>query len=331
MADEKTFVWFQNGICDLTVPANAPGGSGRTREEGSYRGHRKELEMSLGVQMKNWKLAFAGLSSAVALSACAPGASQIDSKADEATAQSGIIGGSEVKTGATLTKSIVALYDTVQGQLCTGTLLPNNIVVTAAHCMALKPQDLIVIFGTNVDKSAVARRVTGATPNPNYAAHGDDEKDNGDIAVVHFEGTVPSGYQPAQLLTDASKLKNGASVTLAGYGISDGRNKTGAGVLRSVSVKIADSKFSATEIKLDQRQGRGACHGDSGGPAYVSIGGKNYVWGVTSRGVDDMYDLCNQFAVYTSIPAHQAWLQKTSQQLIRDAAASSPARLVSNL
>lgn len=328
MADAETFVWFHFGIWGLTVSADVPGGNDRTREEGSCRGHREELEMSLGVQMKNWKLALAGLSSAVALSACAPGAS--NTQADEAATQSGIIGGSEVKAGSALTKSIVALYDTVQGQLCTGTLLPNNIVVTAAHCMALKPQDLLVIFGTKVDKSAQARKVTGAEANPNYAIHGDEEKDNGDIAVVHFEGTVPAGYQPAQVLTDVSKLKNGASVTLAGYGISDGKNKTGAGVLRSVSVKIADAKFSETEVKLDQRQGRGACHGDSGGPAYVSVGGKSYVWGVTSRGTDDMYDLCNQFAVYTSIPAHLEWVQKTSQQLIRDAGSSSSSRLVAN-
>lgn len=328
MAPAETFVWFHFGIWGLNGSANTPGGSDRTREEGSYRGHRQNSIMSLGVRMKNWKLAFAGLSSAVALSACAPGAPNID-KADEATTQSGIIGGSEVKAGSALTKSIVALYDTVQGQLCTGTLLPNNIVVTAAHCMALKPQDLLVIFGTKVDKTAQARRVTGATPHPDYAVHGDDEKDNGDIAVVHFEGTIPSGYQPAQILTDIKKLKDGASVVLAGYGISNGKDKSGAGVLRSVSVKIADAKFSETEVKLDQRQGRGACHGDSGGPAYVAIGGKNYVWGVTSRGVDDMYDLCNQYAVYTSIPAHQEWLQKTSQELIRDAGSKAPSRLAS--
>lgn len=280
--------------------------------------------------MKTWMRTLLGLSSAAALSACAPQGRSVE-RADEASIQTGIIGGSEVRSGSALTKSIVALYDSVQGQLCTGTLLPNNIVLTAAHCLSENPSDMVVIFGAKVDRSAQMRKVTGARSHENYLLRGNDLKDNGDIAVVRFEGRAPIGYVPAEILSDAKLLKNGASVLLAGYGISDGRGKTGGGTLRSVSVKIADAAYSETEVKLDQRQGRGACHGDSGGPAYVSIAGKNYVWGVTSRGVEDIFDLCNKFSVYTSIPAHRDWVQKMALELIRESSVLPVQRLAADL
>ena len=45
---------------------------------------------------------------------------------------------------------------------------------------------------------------------------------------------------------------------------------------------------------LDQEDGSGACHGDSGGPAFFEKDGKTYLLGVTNRSYPDgAPDDCN--------------------------------------
>ena len=84
----------------------------------------------------------------------------------------------------------------------------------------------------------------------------------------------------------------------------------------SVDVKISDAKFAKTEVLLDQRQGRGACHGDSGGPAEVLKNGVKYLWGVTNRGYPETGpDDCAQFSIYTKITAHQSFINTATAQL----------------
>lgn len=220
---------------------------------------------------------------------------------------SGIIGGVNVQQTDSIARSIVSVYDTELGGLCTGSLMPNNIVITAAHCVGSK---MVIIFGVNLDQSISYAPVTHIAVSPLWKARQNMNHDTGDIAVLKFKGTVPAGFVPAKVLNDRNLLRKGAAVTLAGYGISDGVKKVGSGVLRYTRVKIADSKFSGTEVMLDQRNGRGACHGDSGGPAYINIGGQLYLWGVTSRGVNDPADNCGQFSAYTNILAHLSWMSE---------------------
>ncbi|MCB0370422.1 MAG: trypsin-like serine protease, partial [Bdellovibrionales bacterium] len=132
---------------------------------------------------------------------------------------------------------------------------------------------------------------------------------------IKYSGTTPAGYASATLLPSLSYLQNRSFVLLAGYGISNGTSKEGAGVLRQVMTVIANSKFSTTEIQLEQRNGHGACHGDSGGPAFIVANGNYYLWGVTSRGYRDSEDNCSQFSIYTNALAYYQWIQTTARSL----------------
>ncbi|MNY53743.1 Trypsin [compost metagenome] len=97
-------------------------------------------------------------------------------------------------------------------------------------------------------------------------------------------------------------------MTLAGYGLTDGVNKTGDNLLRKTDVQIIEH-FGKTEVALDQSQGKGACHGDSGGPAFLKVAGVEYVWGITSRGIGkDGVDDCSLFSLYTKVTAQQAFV-----------------------
>ncbi|WP_415064184.1 S1 family peptidase [Bdellovibrio sp.] len=259
-------------------------------------------------------LILAGIVSSLALSACAPKA---DNAGEIQTSGEAIIGGTEVQLGDKVQESIVAVYDANEGQLCTGSLLPNNLVLTAAHCIGSEPESMFVMFDTKLTQNSLRRQVDKVEVSPYWESRQYGKKDTGDIALVHFTGSVPAGYKPATFISTANKnlLKKGATVILAGFGISDGVTGDGAGILRVTTVKIEDPAFSSSEMKLNQTRGQGACHGDSGGPAFIDIKGKLYLWGITSRGVEDEKNDCSQFSAYTSALFYKTWLNRMANKL----------------
>ena len=80
-------------------------------------------------------------------------------------------------------------------------------------------------------------------------------------------------------------------------------------------MKILNAQYGKTEVEMNQTQGKGACHGDSGGPAFVVSGGQYYLFGVTSRGPSNQPDNCASAGIYTNILAHLDFIQSASEQL----------------
>jgi secreted trypsin-like serine protease len=203
------------------------------------------------------------------------------------------------------------------GFLCTATLIAKDVAVTAAHCVEHGVDNMVVIFGEKVsaqDRQVV--RVAEAEIAREWKETHLSDQDTGDIALVRLEGKLPKGYHVAHVLPMKDKLQKGDQVILAGYGISDARKKTGAGELRRTTVTVLQPQFGKTEILLDQRQGSGACHGDSGGPAFVERDGKLYLMGVTSRGYPETApDDCRHEVVYTQVNAYRNWIKETSKAI----------------
>jgi secreted trypsin-like serine protease len=243
---------------------------------------------------------------------------------------SSVINGSPVATTDPIARTVVAIYDTELKSLCTGSILSASLIVTAGHCFNMDPTKLVLIFGTQLPNERagkpVVRRVVDGRVNARYVQvnelleknpriNPDSIKDWRDIAILKFAGGLPPGFAPAPMLTEASALQNGAVVTLAGYGEIDGKNKIGSDELRKVDVKVYNAAYSTTEVVLDQRFGKGACRGDSGGPAYVTVKGQKLLFGVTSRGVQDTKNDCSQFSVYTNLLSQTAWMAAQAKSL----------------
>jgi secreted trypsin-like serine protease len=287
------------------------------------------------------------IASALSIVACSNGT---QSSVTTTTSSDAIVGGQPVVANSELNSSIVGIYDEGVGAICTGSLLPNNIVLTAAHCIGPDATKMYIIFdadmigllqgGNPADIRNLVRQATKAVVNPGWDPQTNAQKDFDwhDIAVIKFRGTIPNGFKPATLLTDATQLAQGTTVTLAGYGVDQIKvtpvdpktypnldeaiakeevfcsadksecekvESSGAGVLRTTTVNVAENHDS--EILLDQSQGRGACSGDSGGPAYIAQGGKYLLWGITSRGTVG----CDQDAIYTNALSYLDWINKT--------------------
>ena len=281
------------------------------------------------------------------LASCAPSASnpssQSFSSTDEAS-NSNIIGGVSSSLSYEKQNGIVGLLRITQdssGQqstaICTGSLIQKNIVVTAAHCITLQPgQQLVgalIFFGTDLDAimSEMDRRdlshVRVIDKAIRHEAYLRGTGTNNDIALVRIKDAAPSDFQLAQLApaSMARTLRKGSLVTLAGFGVSsysvDPKTQqaqgSGEGLLRQIGgISVLSITPAAQEITLDQSKGSGACHGDSGGPAYFAdpVSKKTYVIGVTSRGVGSV--LCDRQVIYTGIMGYSQWIADNSKKIL---------------
>jgi secreted trypsin-like serine protease len=253
------------------------------------------------------------------------------------TESTNIIGGTTVSSGSTDGASTVALVITVtKGQaICTGSLLAADIIVTAAHCVTsdtggtVPAKNIAIVFGQDIRASSrIVVRASGVMKNSKYNPRSGGNDQN-DIAIINFAGGLPSGYQKATLLSSKSSIATGSSAVLIGYGVNTmAAGGSGEGILREVTVQVADGNFARTEILLDQRNQKGACHGDSGGPAFArDSSGQLLLWGVTNRGNPDTApDDCAHYSVYTRISAQAAFVNSASRNL-RSKKPSTLARL----
>jgi len=234
-----------------------------------------------------------------------------------------IVGGKPVPASDSIATSTVGLVmvsaaaadGTKQTSLCSGSILTSDMIVTAAHCVYDRPASVHILFSNALTTESVKASVeaTGYLPNPAYNPK-KITNDQNDVAVVFFHGGLPKGFETAHLLPQSTPLTKGEAVVLAGFGITNAETHAGAGTLRETEVQIANPSLGKTEVVLDQTQGHGACHGDSGGPAFIRTGTTDYLWGVTSRGYPNTApDDCAHDVVYTKIDAHLDFLQAAAK------------------
>lgn len=147
------------------------------------------------------------------------------------TKLSEIMNGQNVLASDPITASIVGVYNTKLNEICTGSLIAPNIVLTAAHCAPSKAADVKIIFATDIDDTMNSRELdviqenvltaTDYKVNPKWNPNNETvQVDTGDIAVIKFKGNIPAGYKPATFLADKTALKIGNLVTVAGFGVN---------------------------------------------------------------------------------------------------------------
>jgi hypothetical protein len=189
--------------------------------------------------------------------------------------------------------SIVLEWNEELYQWCSGTLISENVFLTASHCTApmdefisMHPEaQFNVTFSPtiNFESTFIAVNPGDWHTNPAYyTARGAD--DTGDVAVIVLP-EVPTGIIPAQLpqlgLLDqlkADHLLNSTLFTAVGYGtVRDTKQKAWQSILDNVDRNRADQEFlSLTNAWLTNSMNLatgngGTCYGDSGGPHFIHL------------------------------------------------------------
>lgn len=267
----------------------------------------------------------------VLFSACSP-KNETTTLASAVSDDRDILGGSEVREGDLIARSVVGIIDLERKVLmCTGTLVAPRVVLTAAHCTKGDPRKLAIFFGRTIPQTTTEGNelmlrpvIAGRVPEGWSKLGRDQIKNWSDIALLRFEGALPENYGPALILSNREALREGDTLTLAGFGLINGRYRTPSRVLRSVEVSLFMNRFSDSELAFDQQGGRGACNGDSGGPAITRLNGRLGVAGVTSRGVLDPGYTCEKYSIYTSTASHIDFIRKSIADLSRADVTTAP-------
>ncbi len=215
---------------------------------------------------------------------------------ESATKKSFIVGG-EIENGYAAVGALVA-----DGEFfCTGTLVRQDIVVTAAHCLEelQRPEQVQFFLGTDATNlgSGSLLPVSAFRMHPDYPR--DEDADIGIMRLGRAAEVQPIPLNQAALANEVI----GQKATFVGYGAVGYKGESDeAGLKRSVEVTVREINPKAFRYSDPDK---GTCHGDSGGPAFIDIAGQQRLIGVTSWGDDN----CEEFGVNTRTDAYIQFLR----------------------
>lgn len=243
-----------------------------------------------------------------------------------------IVGGGPAQLGA-WPWQVSLRITTQQGSfLCGATLVSDQWVLTAAHCIedatgnTISPGNITVRAGSlQKDSGGV---VAGVSRVIKHHAYESATTDN-DIALLRLSSPLPlsSTIRPIAPLSASQEQQLAATTTLAtvtGWGTT-GPGGSVSAVLMQAQVPLISSSDCANQSAYSSSQlssnmicagypqgGKDSCQGDSGGPLVVSNGqGGHVLAGIVSWG--EGCAAPDYPGVYTRVANYQPWLQTQTQ------------------
>ncbi|KAM6897139.1 chymotrypsin-like protease CTRL-1 [Xenentodon cancila] len=232
-----------------------------------------------------------------------------------------VVGGDNARAGSWPWQ--VSIHYSVLGHICGGTLISNQWVLTAAHCIVTNNLKIWKLYfgrhtqaGPNLNE--VSRNVVQVIIHPKY----NDTLFNNDIALMKLDAPVTyNNYiRPICLASSSSQFHNGTSCWATGWGdIRKGESLPINYPLQEVKIPIIGKKqctcnyIPAKEATITSnmvcagQENKGICQGDSGGPLQCKQGSSWIQAGLSSFGVPCA--LAGFPEVFARVSQYETWIK----------------------
>ncbi len=169
------------------------------------------------------------------------------------------------------------------GASCTGTVVGERVILTAAHCIEDNFEEGIhsgrAYFGDGGASGFFDDvRITRLAPHRYFDMA---NIRNYDIGLMRLADPIPSGVPIHPFNLDPLDNLVGEQVRTVGFGVTNGELQTGAGTKRSAFFTVAAQ--TSIHLKLGD-ESTNICQGDSGGPTFANLDGVDTVIAVSSFG-----------------------------------------------
>ncbi|MFS4460881.1 S1 family peptidase [Bdellovibrio sp. HCB2-146] len=241
-----------------------------------------------------------------------------------------IIDGRPVKereSAASRSVVLVELLDLDNNRLgfCTGTLIEEHFVLTAAHCFDLSriPQlrkfNILFVNALKEKSPAVTRKGT------TYSLHSQFNSQSSidhDIAVAMYQGSTPQGFAPIAYDTDSKANYSSRIVYVYGYGrTKDYTGQRGQDTWATIGelhrgVMLIDNNYNrfADRYLTQTASETFLCQGDSGGPQFYHEKGVLKLIGINSgvfgRKLANGQHSCKGMGQATKVAPFAPWIKK---------------------
>lgn len=249
----------------------------------------------------------------------------------------GIIHGTSVSESDDLAKSIVGVQMLLASSTkndpklasCTATLISENMILTAAHCL-YGTKAASIIFSTDMkgDQKAEFRRLLAPMIHKGYKH--DARLPMDDIAIAYFEGGIPAGYKALEI-ADAKELTMMHRLTLTGFGLRDEVDTTQVGQLYQTKANIDYMDNEYKQIDVDQEK-TGICSGDSGGPGLIQTQTGLKIIGVNSfvSNPFDSHRPCEYKGTLTNATLYKDWVEQSKNLLLQKVEQAKATQITQN-